>query len=433
MEIGHIIELTESQFHTSILDIFDKKRMSRSSRQEVFKLTGRNTNDDLLPNRVIQYSDASILDKVDMQAIAPLTRVADQVSVQGHIHGNLAISTRSVYDYQQNLIGKQLIFIDITEHLQIRATELMLIFSTILVGFVLCLYFFHRVLGQVETVLSDYVQEQIAQKRIIEENMLELQHTQQTLLQKEKMASLGNIVAGVAHEINTPLGISVTMGSTLQQSVNECIEKLNQAQLRRSDLARFETETKEAFDIMLPALTKAADLISSFKDVAVNQTSEQRREFKLDVIIKEVLATLNHKLKYTNHRYKLELEPDIVMDSYPGPLGQVISNLFDNALLHGFENRNSGEIVISTQLKGDKLSLKVADDGKGIAKAELEKVFDPFYTTKLGQGGSGLGLNIIFNIVQQVLGGTISVDSEVDGGTVFSIEIPTLAPDRKET
>lgn len=254
-----------------------------------------------------------------------------------------------------------------------------------------------------------------------------LEKAQEQILRSEKLASLGALVAGVSHEINTPIGIAVTMGSTFEQRVKTFVEKLRTGKVRRSDIDNFEKETLEGLVILLQSLDKAAALISSFKQVAVDQTSEEKRSFKLVNLVDEVVLTLNHQIKKTDILCICDISEDIELESYPGPLGQVITNLFKNALIHGFENQHQGEIRIAAKKFGDMVEITVSDNGKGIAEEHIGKVFDPFYTTKLGQGGSGLGLNIIFNIVSGVLSGTIDMNSKVGVGTVFTVKIPSIA------
>lgn len=285
-----------------------------------------------------------------------------------------------------------------------------------------------KAIDQLRANELQYQQQLVEEKDKLEQALDELSKMQDQLVQNEKLASLGSLVAGVAHEINTPLGIAVTMGSTTEQNLKGFIEKLESGQMRMSDLDTFKQDTYESLQVLLPALNKASSLIHSFKQVAIDQTSEERRIFNLLEMVDELLQTLTHQLKHTEVRYQCLIDKDIELNSYPGPLGQVITNLFNNAVIHGFSDKQSGEITLAAKQDQDTLILTLQDNGDGIDKHHLNKIFDPFFTTKLGQGGSGLGLNIIYNIVVSLLGGTIEVDSHLQIGTTFVIRIPLTAP-----
>tara|TARA_R110001583_G_scaffold561_13_gene5041 strand:- start:14273 stop:15823 length:1551 start_codon:yes stop_codon:yes gene_type:complete len=260
--------------------------------------------------------------------------------------------------------------------------------------------------------------------RSINGMLLSLNEAQTRLLQAEKLASLGSLVAGISHEINTPIGIAVTMGTTFERNIDVFLGKLRANQIKRSDLDVFEKDTREGMNILLQSLDKASTLIRSFKQVAVDQTSEERRLFKLTDLIEEILLTLNHQIKQTAIEFRCDIDLNIELYSYPGPLGQVITNVLNNSIIHGFQDQAEGTIDIIAIVKDGQVELKIKDSGVGIPKSRIDKIFYPFYTTKLGQGGSGLGLNISYNIITGLLGGSISVNSEVSVGTTFYILIP---------
>ncbi|GAA0810538.1 HAMP domain-containing histidine kinase [Colwellia sp. D2M02] len=259
----------------------------------------------------------------------------------------------------------------------------------------------------------------------------QLKETQSKLVATEKMASLGTLVAGVAHEINTPLGVSVTMASTLSANLKQFLTKVKTGVLSRSILEKFETDSQQSVNLLESSLQDAAELIHSFKQVAVDQTSSKRREFNLLETINEIVATLHHKIKRTGIKLSVEGPENIMMDSFPGPLGQVITNLFNNAVLHGFEGKAEGEIHIRFSVIAKReVKILFADNGNGVEKENIKKLFDPFYTTKLGKGGSGLGLNIVHSIISDLMGGSIHVESRI--GTIFEIKLPLIAPEKKE-
>lgn len=252
----------------------------------------------------------------------------------------------------------------------------------------------------------------------------ELRDAQSQLVEAEKMASLGGLVAGIAHEINTPVGIGVTAASSLQERVGGLRELLASNKMKRSDLEQFLLRVDEGATILLGNLHRAAELVHSFKQVAVDQASDTRRRFNLCAYLDEVLMNLHPRLKKTRHQVKVDCPRDIEVDSYPGSLSQVVTNLVTNSLVHGFDEREQGHIEIAVAVGGDKLLFRYSDDGKGIAADYLNQIFDPFFTTNRGKGGSGLGLHVVYNIVTQRLQGSIQCDSEPGRGTTFRIEIP---------
>lgn len=255
-----------------------------------------------------------------------------------------------------------------------------------------------------------------------------LKLAQGELVRSEKLASLGNLVGGVAHELNTPIGNGVMAVSTLHDQVRNFRREMASG-LRRSTLETFVNRVELGSEIAVRNLQRANELITSFKQVAVDQTSVQRRQFMLSEVVDEILLTLQPTLKRTPYRVVCQIPGNLAMDSYPGPLGQVLTNLLTNALSHGFEGRQQGRIEITAERFGDdQLCLQVGDDGAGIPSELIGRIFDPFVTSKLGRGGSGLGLHIVWNTVTAVLGGSIAVDSMPGQGTRFRITLPLVAP-----
>jgi PAS domain S-box-containing protein len=260
----------------------------------------------------------------------------------------------------------------------------------------------------------------------LEQTLQALKLAQTHLVHYEKLAALGSLVAGVAHELNTPIGNGLMVVSTLAQRLKDIQEKLTLG-LRRSDLEVFLEQIQTTSDIATRNLTRASELINGFKRVAVDQTSEQRRRFDLADVVHEILLTLQPSMKHKPIEVVVNV-PSVNLDSYPGPLGQVVSNLIQNAVVHAFDGPANGTITISASTTGDKIELLVSDNGKGISEADASRIFDPFFTTKLGQGGSGLGLHIVHNIVFGMLGGDIKLRPQNDTGSCFVILIPIQAP-----
>ncbi|MET3108236.1 signal transduction histidine kinase/tetratricopeptide (TPR) repeat protein [Oxalobacteraceae bacterium GrIS 2.11] len=258
---------------------------------------------------------------------------------------------------------------------------------------------------------------------------LQLQNTQKQLVYHEKMAALGSIVAGVAHELNTPIGNGLLLASSLHAKSTSMAQKFQENAMRRSELADYLADSEQASDLIFKSFQTAADLVMSFKQVSVDQTTAQRRKFDLKELVDDIVATMRNQFTVSGIRIDQQVKEQLTMDSYPGPLGQVVMNLMQNSLLHAFEGRTNGCLKISaTVLATRHIQLEFSDNGHGIAAENLGKIFDPFFTTKLGFGGNGLGLSISYNIVKSILRGEISVTSEMGTGTTFTINIPMDAP-----
>lgn len=252
----------------------------------------------------------------------------------------------------------------------------------------------------------------------------ELNNTRDQLVLNEKMASLGELVAGVAHEINTPIGISVTAASHLQDTVNSFTIKFESGEITKTEFSNFLQDSNEGCDILLHNLHRAAKLIRSFKQVAVDQTSEHRRQFNLKETIEETLISLRPKTRKTQITINLDCPNNIIINSFPGDYSQIISNLITNSLLHAFSANEKGTINIHVTLSESNINISYCDDGKGVNKENLNKLFTPFYTTQRGEGGSGLGLHIVFNIVTHKLKGDIKPLTVCDDGLCFELALP---------
>jgi two-component system, NtrC family, sensor kinase len=263
-----------------------------------------------------------------------------------------------------------------------------------------------------------------------------LKSAQGEIQRSERLAALGSLVAGVAHELNTPIGTCVTVASTLHD-LSEQFSHAVSGDLTRAALHAFVGNTRQASDLLVRNLANAAELISSFKQVAVDRTSAQRRAFLLDETINELLTTMGPQLKRYSHQVSARIPQGLTLSSYPGPLGQIVSNLIQNALLHAFEGRSeqagNGHIFITAHALGEqRVALLVSDNGVGIPEAHIGRIFDPFFTTKMGRGGTGLGLNIVYNLATNVLGGSVRVHSSTSAdthGTSFELVIPCTAPE----
>ena len=252
-----------------------------------------------------------------------------------------------------------------------------------------------------------------------------LHQFQGQLVESEKMASLGDMVAGVAHEVNTPIGLGVTASTLLSDRLDDIKNAFEDKTLKSSQLKRFLNDGKENVAIIYRNLNRAAELISSFKKVAVDQSSDEFRQFNFSELMQEILITLAPQIKSTPYHINIDCPEDLFVISKPGPINQIFINLILNSIIHGFESREYGTINITIMTLGEQLNINYQDDGIGISQSIKEKIFEPFTTTKRGEGGSGLGLHLVYNLVTQALGGNIRLDEAQQKGAGFEINFPT--------
>lgn len=259
--------------------------------------------------------------------------------------------------------------------------------------------------------------------------LAELRAAQARLVESEKLASLGRLVAGVAHELNTPLGNALMAASTLVDRQRHTLRALQDQLLRKSELQGALEANIDGNELVLANVRRAADIISGFKQLAIDQTTEMRRMFALDVVLDEVLISVRPMFRHTRYRIVTELAPELGMDSFPGPLGQAITNIVQNAVIHAFEGREQGQLTVSCRAAGpERVEIVCSDDGVGMSEEVRLRMFDAFFTTKLGKGGSGLGMQIVHNIVTALLGGEIAVHSSPGAGTRIVLTLPRIAP-----
>jgi PAS domain S-box-containing protein len=252
----------------------------------------------------------------------------------------------------------------------------------------------------------------------------DLGNTHKQLVESEKLASLGSLVAGISHEINTPLGISVTSATAMHEEVRVLQDKFNSDKLKRSELESFFEHANQACVILHTNLHRASDLVRSFKQVAVDQTVDELREINLKKYIDEVLISIGPSMKYSDVVIDAECDGDIDIKTNPGALSQIISNLVLNSMTHAYDKEDKGTIQIQTYQDNNNITVDYSDDGKGISQEDLKNIFTPFFTTRRGSGGSGLGLSIVYNLITGTLKGNISVESKEGEGTRFRIIFP---------
>ena len=265
-------------------------------------------------------------------------------------------------------------------------------------------------------------------KERAESALSELRDAQESLVEAEKLAALGSLVAGVAHEVNNPIGISLTVASSLSRRGDAFVAEIESGPLRRSRLIEFVTGARDAAQQLVANLQRAAELVQAFKQVAVDRSHAERRTFDLREATEQIMASLRPGLKTRRVRLDLALQEGILLESYPGPFGQVLTNLFVNAVTHAFADDANGTLRLEAhRIEADQVEIVFSDDGHGMTEEVQRRAFDPFFTTMRGRGGTGLGLNIVYNIVTRQLGGRIKLVSSVGRGTTFRITLPLVA------
>ena len=327
-----------------------------------------------------------------------------------HIRANLIVT--KIVDDDNNITGYLGLASDITskketeQKLKERTEELKLAVKNLITH---------------EEHLEDMVSERTLK---LEESVQTIKDTQDQLVESEKMALLGSLVAGVAHEINTPVGISITLASNLEDRSEKFIKKLEDGQLTKLEVIDFVQVVSESSKMLHRTMKQSADLIQSFKLVAVDQSVENKRQFELGEYIQEILNSLGSKFERANIKINVTCESMILIDSYPGTFYQILTNLLMNSLKHGFIDQESGEIKIELINEKESVQIIYQDNGIGIDADQTKKIFEPFYTTKRSDGGTGLGLNIVNNLVYQKLKGTLTCTSSINEGIKFVITIP---------
>lgn len=277
--------------------------------------------------------------------------------------------------------------------------------------------------------LNENLEARVAQRtQELEQALERLRQSQEQLAHSEAQATLSTLIASVSHEMGTPLGNAGMLASTLADQTQEFQRAAQSGTLTRKGLDQFLTQMAEGSALLHRNLTRTVELLGHFHQVATDQASEQRRRFDLAEVVTEVLHTLSPSLKRHPHQINVDIAPGIVMHSQPGALGQILINLVNNAYLHAFEGRQDGVLTLRARAQGDAVELTVSDNGVGMPPERVAKMFQPFFSTKMGQGGTGLGMAIVQNLVSKSLGGRLSVHSTEGVGTQFQIVLPLQAP-----
>ncbi|MBF0160469.1 MAG: HAMP domain-containing histidine kinase, partial [Magnetococcales bacterium] len=245
------------------------------------------------------------------------------------------------------------------------------------------------------------------------------------LIRSERLAALGGLVAGISHEIKTPVGIGYTAVTHLETVTDQFMALYQQGGLRREALDNYLDNVTETTRLIKANIGRAAELILSFKNVAVDQTSQEKRRFNLKQCLHEIIISLGPQIRKTPHVVLIGCPDDIELDSFPGAISQIIVNLVVNSLIYAFADHQRGEITITAYVDHDRrVELCYQDNGCGMDEATLKQIYEPFFTTRRNQGGSGLGMHIVFNLVTQQLNGTIQCQSAPGKGTHFRIQFP---------
>jgi len=277
--------------------------------------------------------------------------------------------------------------------------------------------------------LNDSLEKKVAHRTAeLEFALQKLASSQDSLARSEAKAAIGMLVASVSHELATPLGNGLIAAGTLKQESSDFSGQVESGALKRSELLAFVSRVATGSDMILQNLRRASDMLGHFKQVAADQVSEQIRSFDLRQMLDEIFHTLAPSMRRTQHQLLIDVPPGIRMNSQPGALGQVIINLVNNAILHAFSSRAQGTLSLRANVCADRVVITVADDGVGMGPSHLSQLFNPFFSTRIGQGGTGLGMAIVHRLVTKSLRGDINVESTPGQGTCFTITLPMSLP-----
>jgi len=296
-------------------------------------------------------------------------------------------------------------------------------------------------IGTLNKTINKAQQQQQTHDRILtsakekaESSFNELQSMQSQLVESEKMASLGGLVAGISHEINTPLGVAKTSASHVEDELKKMTNSFSEGTLTKSSMEDFINQFSDGLHLLTANLNRASELMTSFKQVSADQSHDEMRTINLKEYLEETIYTLKPNLRRYQVAVLLDCEDNILIDTFPGAFSQITTNLIMNSLNHAYAPEDPGSINITVTQANDLVLLTYNDDGKGMEESVLKKVFEPFFTTKRGNGGTGLGMHIIYNLVTMKLQGTIDVSSVVGQGSTFKLILPTsLTPPEPES
>lgn len=278
--------------------------------------------------------------------------------------------------------------------------------------------------SQVEKLLKE---ENERLELLVEEKSKELNAAMRELINREKLASLGNLIAGISHEINTPLGVVVSATSYLSMKHSEFISLINDGKLTKDALMKYLNDTEDTINILITNITKSSELVKSLKQVTIDHTLEEFSKFNLYSQLEQTMLSLRLEYRDFDYFFRIDCPKDLNIESYANAYSQIFTNLILNSIRHGFYNKERGNVIISVKDQPEKLIITYSDDGNGIPENIIDKIFDPFFTTNRIKGGNGLGLSVVHNLVTLVLKGTITCESTLNEGTKFTLTLPTLS------
>lgn len=284
---------------------------------------------------------------------------------------------------------------------------------------------FNSLLEDTQKLTDDLENQVDIRTKELQKSLNDLQDAQQKLIESEKMSALGNLVSGVAHEVNTPLGNALTSSSIITKETSELIEQMTNGTLKRSSMENKLEVLNQASNLLQKTLEYASNLIRSFKQISVDQITDDIRAFNLKNYIEEIFLTNGNKLKVSAVQKEIICEEEIIIETSAGIIAQIFNNFIQNSILHGFDNfKGEAKIVVKLEKVKNNLIITYKDNGNGIDESVKDKIFEPFVTTKRNAGGTGLGLNIVYNLIYQKLKGNLQVISEKNKGVQFIIRIP---------
>ncbi|MBF0447525.1 MAG: GAF domain-containing sensor histidine kinase [Magnetococcales bacterium] len=326
-------------------------------------------------------------------------------------HGHYCVP----FMFGNELYGVISLYVDAEHSQQPEEVEFLQIIANTLAAVVV-----HKQMEEEASKLNMELERRVFQRtQELYQSIEQLKQTQSQLIESEKLASLGELVAGVAHEINTPVGIGITASSYLEKEVKKCLNNLTGNTLKRSELQQFLAVVEESASLIHINLNRAAHLIRSFKQVAIDRSSEELRVFDMKIYLDEVMSSLKPKFKRTGHRVTIECPEKLMVKSFPSVIAQIVTNLVFNSLIHGFETVKNGQITLLVTDHEERIAFEYSDNGIGMSAEQLNQIYNPFFTTKRNQGGSGLGMHIVYNLVTQTLDGTIRCQSRPGEGCRF--------------
>jgi len=363
---------------------------------------------------------ANDADKIDLNTIQGKQNQAYHIKIKGHEQSELKVLESALNNMMDKISASLSDLDELNKELEIKVSER----TNSLNQTVKQLDKDQQALKYEVTIRQEKEKALIQGRLKLQNSLNELKQTQDQLIESEKMASLGELVAGVAHEINTPVGLSLTGISHFQYMLAQLEKRYQAKELEEQHFEKFISDSKELAHSIHISLVRAAGLVKSFKQVAVDQSHEILRTFNVNEYINEVLLSLHNKVKHTQITVEVDCDKWIEVNSYPGSLSQIITNFINNSLIHAYQKDQAGKIKLKFSQHDDKLHFTYSDDGCGQEEEIVNKMFNPFFTTNRENGGSGLGLNIVYNLVTQKMKGSINVNSKPGFGTKFTIIIP---------